>query len=96
VASGGMVRMGSAFSRGRGTTARQALWTHATWATHYSRESHRSHLDLLSAAWPPLKRDQFPAANLARFLAGLGRGEPEGRDCGLGVALLLGLFITIN
>jgi hypothetical protein len=42
------------------------------------------------------KRDQFPPANLARFLAGFGRGEPEGCDCGLGVGLLLGLFIAIN
>ena len=48
------------------------------------------------SGWPHPKRDQFPPANFVRFLAGLGRGEPEGRDCGLGVALLLGLFIAIN
>jgi hypothetical protein len=59
-------------------------------------ESHRSHSDLLSAAGPHPKRDQLASANLARFLAGVGRGEPEGRDCGLGVGLLLGLFIAIN
>jgi hypothetical protein len=46
--------------------------------------------------WPPSKRDQSSAANFACFLVGLGCGEPEGRDCGLGVGLLFGLFMAIN
>jgi len=59
-------------------------------------DTHARPRDYVSAAGPHPKRDQFPSANLARFLAGLGRGEPEGCDCGLGVGLLLGLFIAIN
>ena len=38
----------------------------------------------------------FPAASLVCFLDGLERGLADGRDCGLGLALLLGLFIAIS
>ena len=70
--------------------------THGTnGPTYRSHESHWSHSDSgrASVLTGP---DQIPAANFARFLVGLACGEPEGRDCGLGVGLLFGLFMAIN